>query len=551
MGPSIFANLPFELLERIIRQQEPARIAVSREVCKTLKTVVDNSPAMVYTITLAKYGLKENPAALPVSAAERLGLLNAQVNSSWVEMQPGEDTEELITPSFRLWEFFGNVFAHVIDNNIIFNQFASPRTNRPRLTWEVPLRMRGALGDFGMDPSQDLLILARSDVSPPVLTLAFRTMSTGHGHPMAKLTELTIPTQAIDASLGLSYHISVCGTFACILLNDGDDGNGFGLFIIDWKTGELCMDLRRSDGYDLVSFAFVSETQIAVCAVEREEEEDVVQGIRIYNFLSGQRIVSVADRDCVDLFLELPGNFRAVYDCTIRSDPTPAWPGPGDTFTQFYDHPDELIYTIFVRSLGEHDDVTLVVRRASLLEHLGRGVRDIPWSDWGERGASCVDIIDGDSYWTCRTFGSLMVAANIDTEALTINIDTEALTIYDFNQKRARLFPESLTSRSESTGKGEGTRLTLVPFDDKGEHVGVLEGKDEGKEKGQDATEDEFDWETESENITNDSFDCIASLPFRKRVFPNILSEGRQDAMIGLDCILIIDDEAQFCVLSL
>ncbi|KIY70709.1 hypothetical protein CYLTODRAFT_419532 [Cylindrobasidium torrendii FP15055 ss-10] len=542
MGPSVFEKLPLELLESVIRQQEPARIAVSREVCKTWKTVVENSPAMLYAITLAKYGLKDNPPALQaVSSAERLDLLNAQVNGSWGEMQLGLDAEELNTPSFRLWEFFGNVFAQVADNTVLFHQFASPRTNQPRLTWEVPIRLNGALEDFGMDPSQDLLILARSDVSPPKVALAFRTMSTGHGHPSAKLTELTVPIQSIDAPADLFYHISVCGTFAGILLNDGDESNGFELFIIDWKTGELCMNLRRNDNCELLSFAFITETHIAVCAIELEE--NLGQGIRIYNFLSGQTVVSIADRDRVDVFLKLPGNLPGVYDCTIRCDPTSAWPGPGDTFTHFYDHPDELIYTISVKSIRA-PDITLIARRASLLEHLGREVWDVPWGKWGEQGASCIEIID-DSHWICRTFGSLLLTADV----------TGTLTVYDFNQKRARLFPESFTSRSERTGKGEGMRLTLVPFDDEGEHVGVLESKDEGKEKGKDATEDESDSETESENSTNDvSFDCVASLPFRKRVFPNILSGGiRQDAMIGRDCILIVDDdnEGRFRVLSL
>ncbi|KIY70686.1 hypothetical protein CYLTODRAFT_419507 [Cylindrobasidium torrendii FP15055 ss-10] len=521
MDPSTFSNLPFELVERIIHHQEPARIAISREVCKTWKTVIDNSPVMLYVMTLAKYGLKDNPVALPVSAAERLDLLSAQLNGSWVEMQPGQDTEELNTPSFYLWDFFGNVFAQVTDNNLVlFHQFASPRTNRPRLTWEVPIRMRGPLGDFGMDPSQDLLILARSDVSPPMLALAFRTMSTGHEHPSAKLSELTIPIQAINTSLGVSYHISVCGTFAGFLLNDEDDGNGFGLFIINWKTGELCMDLRPSDNYELISFAFASESQIAVCAIEQEVEEGLGQGIRIYNFLSGQTTVSVADRDSIDLFLKFPGGLRDIYNCVIRSDPTPAWPGPGDTFTQFYDDPDELVYTILIRSMGMQD-LTLVVRRATLLEHLGREEWDVPWSDWGERGASSVEISDTDSYWTCRTFGSLMVVADVETEVLTL---------YDFNQKRAKLFLESSTSRSESAGESEGTE------DDEGEG----------------ATEDESDRESEPESGENDdSFELTVNLPYRERVFP-ILSGG-QDALIGLDCILIVDDEdeGQFRVLSL
>ncbi|KIY70708.1 hypothetical protein CYLTODRAFT_419531 [Cylindrobasidium torrendii FP15055 ss-10] len=533
MDSSVFDKLPFELVECILRLQEPERIAISREVCKLWKTVVDNSHAMLYAMTLAKYGLKENPVALPASVAERLVLLNAQVNSSWADMQPGLDAGELTIPSYLMWEFFGNVFALATDEKLVFHQFTSPRSDKPRLTWEVPLKGEGSLDDFAMDPSQDLLILARSGTSPPMLvTLLFHTMSTGHWHPLAKGAELTFPIPSFDVS---SYYILVCGAYIGVHFNDGND-SGFRLLIINWTSGELCMELQSGSDHELASFAFISESHIAVCAVLNQEKDDPEQGIRIFNFLSAQKVVLVNDRDSVDLLLKFPEYLQGIHGCKIRCDPTPSWPGQGDTLTQFYDDPDELIYTISIRYLD--GTITLVVRRASLLEHLGGEVWDVDWSDWGEQGASCVEINDSDSCWECRTFGSLMVTAN----------EKGSLTVYDFNQKRARLLPEFLVDPFDNSGEEEGPTDLVPVWPNKSE-----DSEDELEDR--DAIEDESDWETESETSSDaDSYDCIAGLPFRKRVFPNVLPTGIQDAMMGLDCILlvdVVDREGEFRVLPL
>ena len=86
---------------------------------------------------------------------ERLELLRSY-EASWKKIEWNEHTT-IISPQGSLWELDGNVWAHSRERDAIeFVQLPSRLRNIPMRQWTLNLDY--ALRDFGMDPSQDLLV---------------------------------------------------------------------------------------------------------------------------------------------------------------------------------------------------------------------------------------------------------------------------------------------------------------------------------------------------------------------------------------------------------
>lgn len=90
-----------------------------------------------------------------LSTSERLSLLRSH-ETSWKNLDWNTHTC-LPVPEGTLWELYGNVWAHSRGNDAIyFVQIPSRLRDIPLRQWTI--RLGFPLRDFGMDPSQDLLV---------------------------------------------------------------------------------------------------------------------------------------------------------------------------------------------------------------------------------------------------------------------------------------------------------------------------------------------------------------------------------------------------------
>jgi hypothetical protein len=90
-----------------------------------------------------------------LSPSDRLGLLRSY-NASWKILDWNAHTC-LPVPEGRLWELYGNVWAHSRGSQTIeLVQLPSRLRGIPLRQWTLNLAF--APRDFGMDPSQDLLV---------------------------------------------------------------------------------------------------------------------------------------------------------------------------------------------------------------------------------------------------------------------------------------------------------------------------------------------------------------------------------------------------------
>lgn len=125
------------------------------QVCKLFLSIIDGSSASMYDLELAKHGLQgHHDVAASVHKLERL----RKFADGWGYVRNMHDHTVDILPG-GLWELFGNHLAqHDGHRNIVLTRLPSPSLSIEEKTWTVPLggfRVR----DFGMDPSQNLLIL--------------------------------------------------------------------------------------------------------------------------------------------------------------------------------------------------------------------------------------------------------------------------------------------------------------------------------------------------------------------------------------------------------
>ncbi len=90
-----------------------------------------------------------------LTSSERLKLLRSY-EASWKNIEWSEHTT-IPSPVGSLWELYGNVWAHSRGSDAIeFVQLPSRLRGIPMRQWT--LRFDFAPRDFGMDPSQDLLV---------------------------------------------------------------------------------------------------------------------------------------------------------------------------------------------------------------------------------------------------------------------------------------------------------------------------------------------------------------------------------------------------------
>lgn len=117
--------------------------------------MIDETVTLQYRIALYSSGLVDGPPG-GLGPSERLSLLRSY-ETSWKNLDWNTHTP-LPIPDGSLWELFGNVWAHSRgdDSSIDFVQMPSRLRGIPLHQWTIKLDF--PLRDFGMDPSQDLLV---------------------------------------------------------------------------------------------------------------------------------------------------------------------------------------------------------------------------------------------------------------------------------------------------------------------------------------------------------------------------------------------------------
>lgn len=182
--------------------------------------------------------------------------------SAWHDLHWGEDKRIKMLRG-GLWELYGGVLAQSNpEGNLVFARLPSTFRSIEEKHWVITTDNLGfAVRDFGMDTSQDLLVLIENPrwyVMPilfkeQVLTLYrsgslsdhtyrfhLRTLSTGERHPLAPGDEPVFTHEQELGTTQVSYSIQISGDYIGVLFHNVSPGENEFL-IWHWKTNQVQM----------------------------------------------------------------------------------------------------------------------------------------------------------------------------------------------------------------------------------------------------------------------------------------------------------------------
>ncbi|KIK52146.1 hypothetical protein GYMLUDRAFT_180465 [Collybiopsis luxurians FD-317 M1] len=439
-SPNFLEIFPHEITLRILSYLDALTLVLCQSVCRFLHQTIIETADLVYAIELA-IACQEDGTNPTLSYKEKLELLRNQ-QERWTELRWSKDIRyPMITAG--LWELFGNVLAqNSLDRSLTFVQLPSAYRDIPERQWTVRPEKPAVFRDFGMDPSQDLLVLIEIPrrlvgAMSPFYHIHLQTMSTATKHPLAANSGL-IPHLRPSFDPSTVYSIQISSEFLGILFHGGAIlPNEF--VIWEWKTGTKKLHLQSDD---LLSFCFLSERHVLfslitdagvfeLLVVDFEEEDSEKK-----DYSQIKNGIKFAIPRLAPLVTSLM--------FTIRSDPSPRWAPHSDLEAPFYaSHSDEKLFvaSLWLRKANVRH-LTLVLTQSAFLSHLDSlgpilDLPTIPWEDWGPQATRLDEsyrLNPAFDTWACYIYGTKLVLPE-----RSIRTPGEfTVQLFDFNQRALR-----------------------------------------------------------------------------------------------------------------
>ncbi|KAI0041549.1 hypothetical protein FA95DRAFT_1548610 [Auriscalpium vulgare] len=401
MAPLVLASLPLEIVLRFLELSDLNSLITCRQVCRALQTAIDGSSLLQYHILMAATGVHDGNSELTVS--EKLAKLKAY-DEAWQNGLWTEHTQSPM-PQNPLWELYGGISASGGDRMLTFKQLPSRLRGIEAREWELTFDF--VIRDFGLDASQDLLVVVERFTEGPLCRVHLRQLSTGQPHPLGP-TSGQLP---INKLLGetwwydWTYSIRVSGDYVGVLFSN-DDGGETELYIWNWRTGAVQLLVAS----ETQAYTFLGDIYVLVGVLHRPVLEEDKSSLIVYNLLEPRVVNDTPQGICT---FQLP---KPAFELDITADPAPQWSPPAESVAPFFvAHTDRLIaVNIQFRQRWQPRTRTYLLRSQDLLPYLlpsgdptGQ-TRIIPWEDWKH---ACQRVEHGRwTSWTCFVYGMRYVS---------------------------------------------------------------------------------------------------------------------------------------------
>ncbi|KAH9162781.1 hypothetical protein EDB89DRAFT_2024253 [Lactarius sanguifluus] len=344
----------------------------------------------------------ENGPPGGLTTSERLELLK-NYSASWKNLEWNEHTT-IPLPEGSLWELYGNVWAHSRGSDAIeFIQLPSRLRGIPMRQWT--LRFDYDLRDFGMDPSQNLLVTVENFRNAPELCrIHLRSLSTGEKHPLAGSTgavehTLAVPNIVIDH---WSYSIRICRDYVGILFMERfENTNDSELVVWSWRTGVRKLLVLSTS---MRSFAFLGDNFILVSTA-------TPPALLVYG-LEQRPAYDATHASTYLLHFFIETLLHEASDILLTSDPSPGWSPSAGLQVPFQIAGDERIIAMNLQRIdnwGHLQGETILIPAKTLLGQIEslliKETHDVVWESYGSQFRERVPLHGGWNVWTCFVFG--------------------------------------------------------------------------------------------------------------------------------------------------
>ncbi|KAJ3761753.1 hypothetical protein EV360DRAFT_79966 [Lentinula raphanica] len=458
--------LPTELIIDILEELDAISLLECRLVCRKFRDMIAEAARLTYKIELA-IAEQEDGTNHNLGTKKKLELLR-NWQARWTELDWSSETRYPMARA-GLWELFGNVLAqNTMDGSFAFVQLPSESRGIPERIWTVKPDTPAEVRDFGIDPSQDLLVLI--DIPRWVAgrdahhRIYIRTMSTAKKHPLASGPGL-IEHPRFTFDLGTSYSIKISSDNLAIFFRRSlmDSSNEF--VIWDWRTGRKKLHLID---HEMESFCLLSERHVLLSVISDTPEGYDQAGLLVVDFEQEgsveQTLLSISH--CFKFSLPALHTSTRLRSFAISSDPSPSWVPRDDILPSFHKARDSqlLVVSIWVQTDSLRHLTLLVPRDILLPPKLGRMIdphSSLTWEAWGPQGTRITERFTRDpsfEVWACHNYGTKFVLSECsDRTDLSF-----ALQVFDFNQKALR---NAITQGQRVSGKFDVMDMDFLEYD--------------------------------------------------------------------------------------
>jgi len=393
-----WSALPIELTLRILTFFDPTELVDFRSVNSFFKSLIDETTTFQYRIALFASGMINGPPA-NLTTHERLELLRGY-EASWKNIEWNEHST-ILSPHGNLWELCGNVWANSRGRDVIdFVQLPSRLRGIPMRQWTLKLDF--VPRDFGMDPSQDLLVTIENFRNAPNrCRIQWRTLSTGEKHPLAGSTAvveytLTVPAVMLER---WTHSIRICGDYIGILFMEHFQGRNE-LVVWSWRTGVQKLVVLSAA---IRSFVFLGDKFLLGSTLDPPAQAALL----VYDL--EQR---TADANTPLLRFLIGTLFHGTSEILLTSDPSPGWSPSAELQVPFHIAGDERIIAMnvqFFLNARVFRCETFLIPTKSLLAQIEslptKEGNDVVWDLYGLQFVEKVPEHGLWDVWTCFVFG--------------------------------------------------------------------------------------------------------------------------------------------------
>ncbi|KAI0346073.1 hypothetical protein BDW22DRAFT_717000 [Trametopsis cervina] len=449
---SLDRSLPTELICCILGFLSCNELVFCRQLCNSLKHIVDTTAALQYTLHLYLAGMADNPNH-PLSTADKLALLKRYYDQ-WYSLRDHLQCVALFDVAY----FPGHgITQHIIrgtlgigpslDSEFKFAQLPSRIREIPFKSWI--LQLPGYIDLFTFDPEQDVLIILKAASAPEERpSLRVLELSTGKRHPLASYPSLPLPDELDDPEIQID-RMRINGVY----LAAGSAVSGF-FAVWNWRSAQcICMKGKFN------SFVWVGPTSVLLSAtgsginepglsppalllIDFAHSEGPHQWAFQLPLVLAKRRHPLAGAFLPNIYGELPP-FRSPAGRSASDPPFHTADGDGlllltgshDKFRMFF-----LARRLF--DVAREMPVPPVPPNSHPLPVV------IPWKLWGPGYTHVDDGMFNDPY---LLYGTRYVAYRSTTSELVVQ---------DFNPQRAK------HKMQECGGTGENGTTTVRPFSD-------------------------------------------------------------------------------------
>lgn len=436
---SITDILPLELILKIFMMLDYRSLVTCQQVCRLFNTLIAGSSPLQYALELAIAGKQDNPLS-SFDFSHKLAALR-QYQAAWGTLK-WTSTKDMPMLRGNLWELYGGVLAHSdLDRTIRFRRLPSHIREIEEHVWSVSTSDMD-LGDFTMDPAQDLLVLIarprqhRALETRLEIAVHLRSLTTGNRHPLAP--DPSILQHSIDEGVvEFSFIVQVCEDRVAVnFISHGAVPSE--LVVWNWKTGRRELDLRSPD---LRAISFLADHYMLVGGFE---DRNWFTEARLYVLdltkCDGEP-VTLEDVNYHCAFLYPPCSRWVIpLGFQIRTDPMSPWVPPASSNVPFFVDRDLrlLVITMFVAIGQELVSFDLFVLSRSLLsfaEGLGpeNDRHNFTWEDWGPKNTRLMESPPHSQVWVCFVFGTKFASLVHGDFAFEDEADVRTLEVWDFN----------------------------------------------------------------------------------------------------------------------